>query len=54
MEMNPTQELDCSRTFQNVMKPESSLQCSQELSIDTYPELDLSSPYHPTMALHDF
>jgi hypothetical protein len=39
-----------SRTSQNFMKPESSLQCSQESSNCPYTEPDRSSPYHPILS----
>jgi hypothetical protein len=31
------------------MEPEDSLPCSQQPSIDPYPEPDNSSPYHPIL-----
>jgi hypothetical protein len=39
-----------SRTSQDIMEPESSLPCSQELSTGPYPEPDQSNPYHPILS----
>jgi hypothetical protein len=41
----------CSRNSQQIMEPQDSLLCSQELFIEHYPEPHESSPYQPILFL---